>query len=414
MNTESRTGRRPGRPPSLTRNDVARAALAEGLANLSMPTVARRLGVSHSTLYRYVHDRDDLLLAALDLALREFDWPGTDHLGWRELMVSFADALWRFLERHPGMAETSLMVPSMPGKALGIADQYVVRLRAEGLNARDAVIAVDYTADLTIAAEIGVRRMSRVFDTPRGRRSLRELYEGPDASRFERRGWLDDKLTIMLDGLASRLGHPLTGVPRARPAAVAVPATTPDRDAVAEAGRIVARRDGLHAVSVGSVAEELGTTMATVRQVAGDRDGVVVAMLDAVAAGLVVPAPSDDPRAEIIGLVSAAYEVLAADAWSVLAITMDGLAGPRVVPVVRRMLDAFRAAGVAEADVPDASRILWEHVYGAVLGRFETADRDTFAVRTAVAADLPVPPARAGLATLGLEIVVDGLIRHFS
>ena len=391
---------------------MARAALAEGLPNLSMPTVARRLGVSHSTLYRYVHDRDDLLVAAMDLALREFDWPGTD-MGWRDAMVSFADAMWRFLEQYPGMAETSLVVPNLPGKALGIADQYVVRLRAEGLSARDAVIAVDFTADLTIAAEIGVRRMSRVFDTPRGRRSLRELYEGPDASRFERRGWLDDKLAIMLDGLASRLGQPATGAPLDRPVTSAPPVTAPDRDAIAAAGRVVARRDGLHAVSVGSVAEELGTTMAAVRQVAGDRDGVVVAMLDAVAADMVLPDEVDDPRAEILGLVSAAYEVLAADPWSVLAITMDGLAGPRVVPMVRRVLDGFRAAGVAEADIPDVSRILWEHLYGAVLGRFERADRDTFARRAAEAADLPVPPARRGLATLGLEIVVDGLIARF-
>jgi AcrR family transcriptional regulator len=391
---------------------VAGAALAEGLPNLSMPSVARRLGVSHSTLYRYVHDRDDLLVAALDLALREFEWPGTD-MGWRDVMVSFADAMWRFFERYPGMAETSQVVPSMPGKALGIADQYVVRLQAEGLSTRDAVIAVDFTADLTVAAEIGVRRMSRVFDTPRGRRSLRELYEGPDASRFERRGWLDDKLAIMLDGLAIRLGQPVTGVPLDRPVASAEPATAPDRDAIAAAGRVVARRDGLHAVSVASVAEELGTTMAAVRQVAGDRDGVVVAMLDAVAADMVLPDQAADPRAEILGLVSAAYEVLAADPWTVLAITMDGLAGPRVVPMVRRLLDGFRAAGIPEADIPDVSRILWEHLYGAVLGRFERAERDTFARRAAAAADLPVPPARRGLATLGFEIVVDGLLARF-
>lgn len=393
---------------------MARAALAEGLPNLSMPTVARRLGVSHSTLYRYVHDRDDLLLAALDLALREFDWPAAD-MGWREVMVSFADALWRFLERYPGMAETSLMVPSMPGKALGIADQYVTRLRAEGLSARDAVVAVDFTADLTIAAEIGVRRMSRVFDTPRGRRSLRELYEGPDASRFERRGWLDDKLTIMLDGLASRLGQPVAAVSGESmpPSVPTVSPSVPDRDAIAAAGRAVGRRDGLHAVSVGSVAEELGTTVAAVRQVVGDRDGVVVAMLDAVAADMVTPEPVDDPRAEILGLVTAAYRVLAADRWSVLAITIDGLAGPRVVPMVWRMLAAFRAAGIPEEDVPDASRILWEHLYGAVLGRFEQSDRSTFANRAAAAAELPVPPARPGLVELGLEIVVDGILTRF-
>jgi hypothetical protein len=128
---------------------------------------------------------------------------------------------------------------------------------------------------------------------------------------------------------------------------------------------------------------------------------------------MVVPDEVDDPRAELLGLLTAAYRALAADRWSVLAIAIDGLAGPRIVPVVWRVVGAFRAAGVPEEDIPDASRILWEHVYGAVLGRFEAFDRDTFAHRAAAAADLPVPPARPGLATLGLEIVVDGILARF-
>jgi AcrR family transcriptional regulator len=389
---------------------VARAALDEGVAQLSMPTVARRLGVGHSTLYRYVHDRDDLLLAAFDLALREFEWPPAD-LGWRELLTSFADAVWRFLQRYPGMAEATQVVPGMPAKALGIAQEYVARLRAEGLSGRDAVIAVDLTADLTLAAEIGVRRMSRVFDTPRGRRSLRELYETPlvpagGPAPFERRGWLDDKLAIMLDGLAARLGEP-SAPPGTGPAPE--PAAVPDRDAIAAAGRAVGRRGGLHAVSVGAVADELGTSVAAVRQVAGDRDGVVVAMLDALAADIAVPPPAADPRTEILAIVSATHRALAADPWAVPATTFDGLAGPRALPVVERVFAALRAAGVPDSEVACAARIIWQQVYGAVLGEF---GGDTFAVRVATAANLPLTPAGRDRVALGLEIVVDGLLTH--
>ncbi|MFE3962165.1 TetR/AcrR family transcriptional regulator, partial [Streptomyces cyaneofuscatus] len=66
--TPGRPGRRPGRAPSLTRDAVADAALAEGVAVFSMPGVAARLGVSHSTLYRYVDSRDDLVRAAVGRA----------------------------------------------------------------------------------------------------------------------------------------------------------------------------------------------------------------------------------------------------------------------------------------------------------------------------------------------------------
>ncbi len=411
-------GRRPGRPPSLTRDDVARAALDEGVVNLSMPAVAKRLGVGHSTLYRYVHDRDDLLLAALDLALREFEWPPFD-LGWRELMTEFADAMWRFFERYPGMSEASQVVQGMPPRALDLSAAYVERLRAEGLSARDATIAVDLVADLTVAAEIGVRRMSRVFDTPRGRRSLLAIYVEPmvgasGATAFDRRGWLDDKLAMLLDGLASRLGEPTPARPAPdQPAPLApapAPAPAPDRDAIAAAGRDVGRRAGLAAASVQAVADELGTAVADVRREVGDRDGMVVAMLDAVAADIVMPAPSDDPRTELLALATALRAVLLTDQWAVTALAVDGLTSPLILPLVERMFAALRSAGVPPADVAPAGRILWEHLFGAILGQGRA---ETFARQVVRSAALGGEPASADRTALGLEIVVDGLLAHF-
>lgn len=409
-------GRRPGRPPSLTRDDVARAALDEGVANLSMPTVARRLGVGHSTLYRYVHDREDLLLAAFDLAMREFEWPSAD-LGWRELLTSFADAMWRFLARYPGMAEASQIVPGMPPKALDLANQYVTRLRAAGLSSRDAVIAVDLTADLTVAAEIGVRRMARVFDTPRGHRSLREIYDTPmpagiepmgGSDRFARRGWLDDKLAILLDGLANRLGEPAAEEPDqvVEPAAEQRAPAPPDRERITTVGRALARRGGLQAVSVRAVAEELGVSVTAVRQVIGDRDGIVVALLDAIADGMLVPEPSPDPRTEILGLVTALHAALLADPWALPAVTVEGLTGPKVVPLLERLVAAFRAAGVPDKEIATATRVCWEHVCGAVLCR-RTAG--TFAMRVVESANLKVPFTE-DKGVPGLAIVVDGLL----
>jgi AcrR family transcriptional regulator len=198
---------------------------------MTMPAVARRLGVSHSTLYRYVHDRDDLVLAALDLAVREFEWPGAD-LGWRDLLVAFADALWRFTESHPGMAEAIQSTPGLPARVTELATAYVARLRADGFGVRDAGVALDFVADLTVATEIAMRGLGRVYDTPHGKRSLRELYLESWGTLFEAdesvlhgRGWLDDKLAILLDGLANRVGTP-TGLAEA---IAALPTTSDPR-----------------------------------------------------------------------------------------------------------------------------------------------------------------------------------------
>jgi AcrR family transcriptional regulator len=375
------------------------------VTQLSMPTVARRLGVGHSTLYRYVHDREDLLLAALDLALREFEWPPAD-LGWRELLTSFSDAIWRFLQRYPGMGEAAQVVPGLPARALDIADEYVTRLRAAGLSARDAATAVDVTTDLTVAAEISFRRASRLYETPRGRRGLLELYGEPPPTG---RGWLDDKLAIMLDGLASRLGEPSTPVPPGA-AAPARPQPPPTREEVAAAGRRIARRAGLPAVSLRTVADELTVDVTVVRRVAGDRDGVVVAMLEAVAGDVVAPPPSADPRTELLAVAVAGYTALAADPWAVVALAVDGLAAPAIMPFARRVFVAFQNAGVPQDAVGHANRLLWSHVYGTVLNQ---SPAGTFARRVATSVDLP-PPTGPTRSTLGIEIVVDGLLSRLA
>ena len=59
MATGSR-GRKPGRPPRLSRDLIVQAALSADLSTLTMRELAERLGVSHSALYRWVADREEL------------------------------------------------------------------------------------------------------------------------------------------------------------------------------------------------------------------------------------------------------------------------------------------------------------------------------------------------------------------
>jgi AcrR family transcriptional regulator len=417
MTAPRRLGRKPGPPPTLSRDDVARAALAEGVLTMSMPAVARRLGVSHSTLYRYVHDRDDLALAALDLAVREFDWPPPD-LGWRELLGAFADALWRFLEQHPGMAETVQSAPGMPGRVAELAVAYGKRLRAEGLSARDAAVTIDFVADLTIATEIAMRGLARTFDTPRGERSLRELYQESmaaltgdepdvlDETMMYGRGWLDDKLAILLDGLATRIDGPSS-----RSAS-----EQPDRAAIVAGARELARRHGLGAITLQAVADRLHAAVPALRKEIGDRDGLIVAMLDAVAEDITLPPPDDDPAAELVGLALAVHDVLRTDPWAVTALATDGLASPLILPVIERAFDAFHAAGVPDPEIAPATRTMWHHVFGAALA---TPEHDTFAVRFMRSADSPTIARVTRAAEPGhdqlrdvITLLVNALIRH--
>ncbi|MGV9316885.1 TetR/AcrR family transcriptional regulator, partial [Streptomyces sp. NPDC003691] len=209
-------GRRPGRARSLTTRAVAEAALAEGLADFSMPGVAARLGVSHSTLYRYVQDRDDLVRTAIGVAVEGSRWPETE-LPWRELLTEFADRIWELCDAHPGFAQAVLTTPGTPPAIIERLIRYGRTLVGAGLTDREAVVSVDFVAELVLTTWVAMRHLDTETSTGNGR-TVREEYRDswsattPFAAEFTAeatwhgRGWFTDKLDIYLDGLAHRIG----------------------------------------------------------------------------------------------------------------------------------------------------------------------------------------------------------------
>jgi AcrR family transcriptional regulator len=194
-----------------------------------------------------------------------------------------------------------------------------------------------------------------------------------------------------------------------------------DRPTIVAVPLAIARAKGLPAVTMRAIAEELGSSpMALYRHVA-DREALVIAMLDAVAADIDVPPPCDDPRTEIISLVSAVHHVLHKDPWAVSVQVIEGLASPVVLPVVDRLFAALFAAGLTPADAGAASRIIWDYTYGELLGSHHDQP-DHYRRRMVREADPQRYPALAKAVRasppegvgeqfpLGIEIVVDGLL----
>ncbi|MFF2555473.1 TetR/AcrR family transcriptional regulator [Nocardia sp. NPDC058058] len=211
--SSARPGKRTGRPRSLSESDIIAAALAEDLNTLSMPSVARRLGVAHSALYRYFPDRDSLVRAAMAQAIADIDWPhGTEP--WREMLTALADRMWQVFERHPGFATAVLSIPGTPPGGVHLLERLARGLVAQGFTVRDAVLALDFLSDLTLTTFT----MMSNLDTPFDGRTVRDAYrttltEGElltqaldDDSVWRGRGWLDDKIAVMLDGLEHRRG----------------------------------------------------------------------------------------------------------------------------------------------------------------------------------------------------------------
>lgn len=139
-------GRRPGPKPRLSRTQVADAALTVGFDDLTMAAVAAALGMATGALYRYVADRDDLVVAAAERLYAQVPWPEVS--GWRALLEAEAWARWEVLTRHPGLVAavraTGQAIPSGVQRFVRLVDALV----AEGFTRDDAVLAADTVLDL--------------------------------------------------------------------------------------------------------------------------------------------------------------------------------------------------------------------------------------------------------------------------
>lgn len=178
--------RKPGRPRGLTVEAIAQAALDDGLSAFSMPSVARRLGVAHSGLYRYVTDRDELLVAALELAVADVIWPAAD-LPWQDLLRAIGATAWELCEVHPGFDRAELSAPQPPPSAAKHVEEYVVSIQKQGFPIEDAAVSVELVLTLALTSSAELQRLQT---------NGAEVASG--------HGSYDRKLEIVLAGLARR------------------------------------------------------------------------------------------------------------------------------------------------------------------------------------------------------------------
>lgn len=129
--------------------------------------IAARLGVDHSSLYRHARSRDDILLAAADLAIGRLDWrSGTED--WRDYLRTMAEAVWDLYERHSGLAQVLRRLGNTPQSGIEAFAEAVRRLETFGFSTVDAALVVDMIIDMTtesVSAWQSLQQMRAEGDT---------------------------------------------------------------------------------------------------------------------------------------------------------------------------------------------------------------------------------------------------------
>jgi AcrR family transcriptional regulator len=133
----SQAGTPVARAERLSRERILDAALAlvreDGLDSLSMRRLAQELDVWPMSLYRYFHDKDELVAALADVATREIVSPGTDG-PWREQIGDLLRQARTILERHPGSLRPEDDAPS----TARVRDAGLAILKRAGVGGKEA------------------------------------------------------------------------------------------------------------------------------------------------------------------------------------------------------------------------------------------------------------------------------------
>ena len=213
--------RRRGRPPVAFERIIATAVElldTEGIAGLSMRSLADRLGSGTATLYRHVDGKDELLALVVDQVLGELTAvvPELD-ASWQDAVRLGATGLFATLTRHPGVVTLLVSHAPVGPNGMRVREQGLAVLLAAGfapqLAARAYTVVAHYVVGFAIQQSVDA---ADSYDAG----ELRSLYQRLDPKIFPAtratarhvpgtsiKAEFDFGLDLILDGLTQLLAH---------------------------------------------------------------------------------------------------------------------------------------------------------------------------------------------------------------
>ncbi|MFB9835118.1 TetR/AcrR family transcriptional regulator [Actinoallomurus acaciae] len=196
-------------------------------------------------------------------------------------------------------------------------------------------------------------------------------------------------------------------------------------EAVVAAGRRVIERDGLDALSMRTVANELNTAPTSLYRHVADRDDLLVSILEQIAAGLPVQMPGRTPRARLRRRLVAAHDYMADHVWVLHILIRGEFVAEAAFAFVDACLADFLAAGLSPTRAMAAFNACWHLTIGELLDRHplvpprEPSQRQRAIARivperlpalTHVAARLPPSDQRADEFPRAVDTLLAGLL----
>lgn len=152
------TETRRGRPRRLQLEQVLEAALAIGLQQLTMASVAERLGVAKTVLYGYVSSREELVKHAAAYASRSYRFPEDTGQPWMQWILEYSRALFEVLTMEGELLERWISGDQSPILEVDAAETWLRALTTRGFTGEEALRLRRAVSHLVIGAAAARKR----------------------------------------------------------------------------------------------------------------------------------------------------------------------------------------------------------------------------------------------------------------
>ena len=210
-----------GRPAKISREDIADTALRLGLDSVKLKAIATHLGVDHSSLYRHVKNRDDIIYAALERAISTLDWEANIS-DWQTYLKSLGDSLWSLYGRYQGLAVTIRASKCTPPTIVETFSKACSQLETYGFSLEDAALIVDSIVDMTTDSALiwqqlespdkdgkrAIERLSHSWQTAKNIHTAKHVEYIVSVITGDPKQWWNKKLMLLIAGAETLLTSP--------------------------------------------------------------------------------------------------------------------------------------------------------------------------------------------------------------
>jgi AcrR family transcriptional regulator len=179
-----------GPKPGLSVDAIVAAAIkladAEGLAAVSMARVAKELGFTTMSLYRYVASKDELLQLMWNASAQRAEAFELEGDGWRERLRHWALAQREMLDRHPWITEMPMATPPLAPNSLHFVERGLEALDDTGLADQDKLRIIGLISSYTLSESRMAHEAARAPAQWTFEGLLRELVDEESFPRLSR------------------------------------------------------------------------------------------------------------------------------------------------------------------------------------------------------------------------------------